>query len=121
MFTLSRGVFFVLDASIATGAIQGEMVMKFACLVLALVLCSSASAQDVIQSELWSPRRDSRFTYGRYNVGGENVAVTHHRVGRFTYGYHSDGSSSTTTRIGSRVYTNIVMPMRSACLGGKCR
>lgn len=95
--------------------------MKFASLILALVLCSSASAQDVIQSDLWSPRRDSRFAYGQYRIGGESVAVTYHRVGRFTYGYRSDGSSSTTTRIGSRVYTNIVMPVRSGCPGGKCR
>ncbi len=95
--------------------------MKFASLLLALVLCSAASAQDVIQIESWKPRSGSRFTYDQYSVGGERASVTYHRVGRFTYGYHSDGSSSTTTRIGSRLYTNIVAPVRSGCRNGNCR
>ncbi len=96
--------------------------MKFAvCLVLTLAFCGAAPAQEVLQGELWSPRRDSRFAYGQYNVGGDSVAVTYHRVGRFTYGYHSDGTSSTTTRIGSRLYTNVVAPVRYGCRNGNCR
>lgn len=76
--------------------------MKVRSLFLLVVLCfaSSASAQDTWQSR-------SRFSYGQVNIDGESIDATYHHVGRFKYGYYSDGSRSTTSRVGSRSYTDI--------------
>ena len=72
-----------------------------------LLMCVSASAQDWTRySDRWAPY-PSRFTYAQYNIGGESVYATYHRVGRFSYGYYSDGSMSTTTKVGSRSYTDV--------------
>lgn len=78
--------------------------MKVFSLLLVLVLGSSASAQDITaRFDTWTPR----FSYGQININGEVVSVSYNRVGRFTYGYFSDGSRSTTTKVGRHVYTDI--------------
>lgn len=96
-------------------------VLRLFGVLLAMVMCAPVFGQDVVTVDSWGYSRPSRFSYGRYNLDGESVSVSYHRVGRFTYGYHSDGTSSTTRRIGGRVYTDVVFPVRSVCPGGKCR
>ena len=79
--------------------------MRLFSFLLVLVLGSSASAQDFTTRY---DTRGPRFTYGTYTTSsGEVGSVSYNRVGRFSYGYFSDGSRSTTTQVGRRVYTDI--------------
>jgi hypothetical protein len=79
--------------------------MKVLGLLFVLVLGSSATAQDFTARY---DTRGPRFTYGTYKTSsGEVGSVSYNRVGRFTYGYFSDGSRSTTTQVGRRIYTDI--------------
>jgi hypothetical protein len=79
--------------------------MRVLGLLFVLVLGSSATAQDFTARY---DTRGPRFIYGTYTTSsGEVGSVSYNRVGRFTYGYFSDGSRSTTTQVGRRIYTDI--------------
>ena len=79
--------------------------MKSLVLLCVLMMRSAVSAQDYTSLYDTTP---SRFSYGSYTTSdGGYGTVSYNRIGRYTYGYASDGSQSTTTQIGNRSYTDI--------------
>ena len=92
--------------------------MKMLVLLFVAVMGSLGSSQDFSSS---IDARSSRFSYGTFTINGESVSVSYNHVGRFTYGYGSDGSRSTTTKIGNRIYTDIWIEPKPSKLSWELR
>ena len=96
----------------------GRIVMRVLVLLFVAAMGSLGSSQDFSSS---IDTRSPRFSYGTFTINGESVSVSYSHIGRFSYGYFSDGSRSTTTKIGNRIYTDIWIEPKPSKLSRELR
>lgn len=77
-----------------------------------LAMSSSAGAQDGLPLFGGVEYEVGKVTYGQYDTDRGPVSARFHDVGKFRYGYFSDGSVTTSYRVGRFRYTDYANPSR---------